>query len=89
MNFDPNKQNKPNFIWATYIPYRKPKFKAYSKRGPAINSLYHTYKYSDKTCKTKIIPEDVKLYKFVDGLWVEVEFTRVLVGKERIKINEH
>lgn len=87
MSFDPNKQKQPNQIWATYIPYRGKMFKTYEKRGHAISSLYHTYIYVEGTNYTKKqIPDDVKLYKFVDGLWKEIEFTRVFDTKGKIEV---
>jgi len=89
MNFDPNKQKQPNQVWATYIPGRSPAFKTYAKRSYAISSLHYRFKYVKGSNYTqKEISNDLKLYKFVDGLWKEVEFTRVFDSKGKIEVYE-
>lgn len=57
MDFDPN--GKPSsLVYATYIPTRRPNFKAYANKGHASASLsYAGYGI---------------FYKFVDGSWVEI-----------------
>lgn len=57
ITFDPNKLNKPDFEWATYIPARNPKFKIHSNRGKALNA----FNYRD----------NVILYRMVNGTWIE------------------
>lgn len=57
MDFDPNKKGKPVYEWATYIPERRPQFKAHRNVGHAKNA----FKYRS----------DAILYHWEEGEWVE------------------
>lgn len=39
MNFDPNKLNQKQYLWATYLPYRNPSFKLHVKEAHAKSAF--------------------------------------------------
>ncbi len=94
--FDPNNPGKDttrrgknwNYDWATYVPNRTPKFKVHPSKGHATSAV------KDKAHLVDIgetwgyrVPDDVKLYQKVDGLWVDVVlFTREWVYTKRIDL---
>lgn len=59
LQFNPNKPSVTKvYIWATYIPGRRPEFKLHSQRGHALTAFYDR--------------ENAILYNWVDDHWVEV-----------------
>jgi hypothetical protein len=54
LEFDPNKNKKPEYNWATYVPDRHPKFKAHRHKGHAKNAFQYRdqiilYKWNEDT----------------------------------------
>lgn len=91
MTFDPNtpsndKGRKLNYdyLWATYIPDRTPKFKIHGIRGQAISAVKYRSRWS--TMENRINDPGVKLYKrdTVDSPWVEVQLKETYHYKESI-----
>jgi hypothetical protein len=66
--FDISKESTE--IWATYIPTRIPEFKIYNKKRAATSSLRCNERLGGNTWKTCAKLRN-KLYKLVDGKWVE------------------
>jgi hypothetical protein len=90
--FDPNKQAQRqhprtgwNYDWATYVPTRRPMFKIHATCGHATAACKDKAVYAPDPLGY-LIPEDVKLYQRVDGLWEEVAIRRELPLKHNINI---
>lgn len=61
-DFDPNDRDKGAPPFATYCPYRSPKWRTHSQRGHALNALHNQAAgYSGGV-----------LFTYEGGLWVEV-----------------
>lgn len=69
--FDPNKSAEAE--WATFVPTRSPRFKIHTKRGHAINAVKNTSYWNDYK---RTIPDDVILYRRVEGRWVQADIKR-------------
>lgn len=59
MSFDPNKETAKG-LWATYIPYRSPKFKIHTNKGHATSAIKCQSYYSNGQYR---IQADSKLYQ--------------------------
>lgn len=70
--FDPNKSAEAE--WATFVPTRSPRFKIHVNRGHAINAVKCTSYWDHDHLRT--IPDDVILYRRVEGRWVQVDVKR-------------
>lgn len=81
-----------NKIWGTFIPDRRPKFKAYSNRGHALSSLMYrkdTVYENDKWTGMSKIPDECTLWKFTNGAWKEIKFERLVKRGESIQLKEN
>lgn len=81
MKFDPNKQSNGGYVWATFIPNRKPKFKLHSNLAQATSALKYRSHYVDSDYRYEYVPDDCTLWQLVDGEWAEVQFKRMYNSK--------
>lgn len=56
LDFDPNKPDKKNHVWATYCPYRSPQFKTHTQRKYAVSAIVNQHRGS--------------IWKHEEGKWV-------------------
>jgi hypothetical protein len=90
--FDPNNLSTGNnrklnydYLWATYIPDRSPKFKIHGRRGQATSAVKYRNHWQGRG-DAYVIEEGVKLYhrETAESLWVEVPLKHINDGKESV-----
>lgn len=79
MAFNPNKLPKKEYVWATYIPNRRPQFKLHANQSQATSALKYRSEYVEfDGCDYtyKYVPDDCTLWQMLDGKWKEIDFKR-------------
>lgn len=85
--FNPNdikKSEEKPYIWATYIPDRKPKFKVYNNRGYASSSIKYRSRYMGNS--TYRVMDDCTLWNLVGEEWVEVKFEKTYKANQPLNL---
>lgn len=86
LNLSKRPDDAPNnpkaYIWATFIPSRRPQFKVHETKGQATAAIKYQSIYDDDGMYR--IPEDIILYQQQDAEWVEVPFKKNYKDSESI-----
>lgn len=85
--FDPNESFKQKeYVWATFIPNRRPRFKCHATLAQATSALKYRSNFIDSDYIYKYVPDDCTLWLLVDGKWVETDFKRKYNDRDREKL---